>query len=252
MQLLGLRQAGGGVGDVESGLLVRVLAVAQRLLPRPRATDLGVEAGAVSGVADRRSHPLGHGDVVAGRVAEGLGREALALLLREATTADRLEDLAVAAGVGDDRDGGVVLRRGPDHRRATDVDLLDAVLHPGARGDGVGEGVEVDDDEVEGGDLQLLELADVVGQPGVGEDAGVHARVQGLDPAVEALGEPGELLDLGHGQAEPLDRGGGATGGDELHAGLGEATDEVLQPGLVEDRDEGTADGTGFGHEYSW
>ena len=35
----------------------------------------------------------------------------------------------------------------------------------------------------------------MVGVAAVGEDPGVHARVQGLDPTVEALGEPGEVLD---------------------------------------------------------
>jgi hypothetical protein len=42
---------------------------------------------------------------------------------------------------------------------------------------------------------ELLELAHVVGQAEVGEDAGVHLRVQRLDPPVEALGEAGELVD---------------------------------------------------------
>ena len=35
----------------------------------------------------------------------------------------------------------------------------------------------------------------MLGFAGVGEQAGVHARVQRLDPPVEALGEAGELLD---------------------------------------------------------
>ena len=175
---------------------------------------------------------------------EGVGRQALALREGEATAAHGLEHLPVGGRVGDDRDGRVVLGRGADHGRPTDVDLLDAVLHTGAGGDRVGEGVEVDDDEVEGGDLQLLELAHVVGQAGVGEDAGVDARVQGLDPSVEALGEAGQVLDLGHGQPQAGDGGGGPTGRDELDAGLGQATDEVLEAGLVVDGDEGTADGT--------
>ena len=41
-----------------------------------------------------------------------------------------------------------------------------------------------------------VELALVVLEPEVGEDPGVHARVQRLDPAVEALGEAGEVGDL--------------------------------------------------------
>ena len=75
----------------------------------------------------------------------------------------------------------------------------------------------------------------------VGEDAGVHARVQGLDPAVEALGEAGEVLDLGDGQAEVGDQLGRATGGDELDAGVVQAADELVEPGLVVDGDQAHA-----------
>ena len=58
-----------------------------------------------------------------------------------------------------------------------------------------GERVEVGHEQVERGDAQLVELRAVLGAAGVGEQPGVHVRVQRLDPAVEALGEAGELLD---------------------------------------------------------
>ena len=57
---------------------------------------------------------------------------------------------------------GVVLGGGADHRRAADVDLLDALVRARARGDGVAERVEVDDDEVERLDAELGELLHVV------------------------------------------------------------------------------------------
>ncbi|MFP8907868.1 chromosome segregation SMC family protein, partial [Streptomyces atacamensis] len=41
--------------------------------------------------------------------------------------------------------------------------------------------------------VQLVELPAVVLQAQVGQDAGVHARVEGLHPAVQALGEAGQL-----------------------------------------------------------
>ena len=89
-------------------------------------------------------------------------------------------------------------------------------------------------------------------EPGVREDPGVHPRVEGLDAPVEALGEAGDLLDLRHREPEALDGRSGTSRGDELDAGLGEAPDEALQPGLVEDGDEGTADGVTVWHGYSW
>ena len=76
----------------------------------------------------------------------------------------------------------------------------------------------------------------------VGQDAGVHARVQRLDPAVEALREAGEVLDLGDRKAEGLDQRGRAAGGDELDAGVVQAADEVVEAGLVVDGHERAAD----------
>jgi hypothetical protein len=51
-------------------------------------------------------------------------------------------------------------------------------------------------------------LLGVSGLAEVGEQAGVHRRVQRLDPSVQTLGEAGQLLDPGHRMAERLDRGG--------------------------------------------
>ena len=107
--------------------------------------------------------------------------------------------------------------------------------------DGLAERVEVRDHEVERLDAQLLELLDVGLEPAVGEDAGVHLRVQGLHPAVEALGEAGQLLDLGDREAEPLDQRRGAAGGHQRHARLVQAADQLLEPGLVVDGDQGPA-----------
>ena len=67
----------------------------------------------------------------------------------------------------------------------------------------------------------------------VGEQAGVHGRVQRLDPAVQALGEAGEVLDPGDRQARRGDRGRGAAGGHDLDARAVQATGQLGQPGLV-------------------
>ncbi len=123
-------------------------------------------------------------------------------------------------------------------RDRADVDLLDALVGGGAGGDGLAERVEVDDDQVERLDAQLGQLPPVVLQAQVREDARVHPRVQRLDAAVQALGEAGELLDLGDGDAGGGDAGGGGAGGDEGHARLVQAARELLQPGLVVDADE--------------
>jgi len=77
--------------------------------------------------------------------------------------------------------------------------------------DGVGERVEVGHDQVERLDAQVTQLSHVVGVAGVSQDPGVDGGMQGLDPAVKALGEPGEVLDLGHRHAGVGDPRGSGT-----------------------------------------
>ena len=126
---------------------------------------------------------------------EGGGGEPAAVVEGEPAGLDLLEHPPVALGVHDDGDAVVVLRARPHHRRAADVDLLDALVGRRAGGDRLGERVEVGHEQVERRDAELVELREVLGTAGVGEQPRVHARVQGLHPAVEALGEAGELLD---------------------------------------------------------
>src|SRR5581483_5386305 len=204
--------------------------------------DPGREAGALGGVGQDRAHPRGDRHVVGGGVYERLGRQGLALLVGEAAVLGRLEGTRVVGTVGDDRDARVVLRRRTHHGRAADVDLLDAVIDAGAGGDRGRERVEVHHDEVERLDAELLDLGDVLRQAAVGQDPGVHPRVERLHAAVEALGEAGEVLDLRDRQAERVDQRRGTAGGHELDARLVEAAYELLEPGLVENRDQRAAD----------
>lgn len=222
--------------------LVRVLAVAEGVLALPGgAEEVGelrvVDRGVLGG------EPARDGDVVRGRVLEGLGGEPLAGGEVEAAALDRGEDVAVAGRAGDDGDRRVVLGGGADHRGPADVDLLHALVGRGAGGDGLAERVEVHDDQVERLHAEVLELLLVVGETQVGEDAGVHLGVQRLDPAVQALGEACQLLDLGHGDARGGDLRGGGPGGDQLHPGLVQAAREILEAGLVVDADERPSNG---------
>ena len=116
----------------------------------------------------------------------------------------------------------------------------------GARAHGLGERVEVGDDQVERLDAEVGELLHVGLEAAVGEDAGVHLRVQRLDPAVEALGEAGEVLDLGDREAERR-RSAAAEPPVETSATPAScsAAGEVLEAGLVVDGDQGPADRAG-------
>jgi hypothetical protein len=176
-------------------------------------------------------------------VRERLGGQPLPLLQGEPAGGHGGEHVVVRLGRGDDGDRRVVLGRRPHHRRSADVDLLDALVDARSGRDGLAERVEVGDHEVEGLDAELLELPDVGGQPPVGEDARVHLRVQRLDAAVEALREARQVLDLRDRDAEGLDAGGRAAGGDQRDARVAQGEDEVVEAGLVVDGDERAADG---------
>ncbi len=186
--------------------------------------------------------PRGHRDVVRGGVGERLGRQRAPLGEGEAAPAERGDHIDVPGRVDHHGHARVVLRGRADHRRPADVDLLDDLVGTGARGHRRGERVEVDRDQLEGLDAELGELGEVVGLAGVGQDPGVHPRVQGLDPALEALGEAGELLDGGHRDAGGRDRRCGGPGGHDLDACRVQRGGELDEPGLVVDGQQRATD----------
>ncbi len=110
-------------------------------------------------------------------------------------------------------------------------------------GGGLLEGVEVDDDHVDGLDAVRVDGGDVLGVAADVEDAAVDVGVEGLDAAVEHLGEAGEVGDVADFEAGVAEGVGGAAGGDELDAVAGEGAGEVDEAGLVGDGEEGAADG---------
>ena len=175
--------------------------------------------------------------------AKRLGRQAQALAVLEAALAGRLDHGAVVRRVGDDGDARMVLRGRPHHGRAADVDLLDALLEARARGDGLPERVEVDDDQVEGRDPEVRELADVGRLTPVGEDPGVDGRMQGLDSAVQAFGEAGQSGDLGDRDPGLGDGRGRRAGRYDAASGFVECSRQLFDARLVGDGYDGAAQG---------
>ena len=122
----------------------------------------------------------------------------------------------VILGLDHHGDVGVVLGGGADHRRAADVDVLDAVVVSRALRDRRLERIEVDHQQVDRPDAVrghrrrvLLVVADR-------QQPAVHLRVQRLHPAVHHLGKAGQLRDVHHLEPGILQRLGGAAGGDQL------------------------------------
>ena len=241
VQLLALGEAARVGRRVEGRRLVRVLAVAQARglgVRRTRPVGEGVAGGGVVRADEVRPHPGGDCDVVGRGVDEGVTRQRGALLQCEAAAAHGVEHVGVRRRVGDDGHRRVILRGRAHHRRAADVDLLDALVDARARGDRLTERVEVHDDEVELLDTEVLELLHVIALARVGEDTGVHLRVQRLDATLEALGEARELLDRRDGDAETRDELARTARRDDLHPGLVQAAGALLEPLLVVHRDE--------------
>ncbi|MPN64847.1 hypothetical protein SDC9_212625 [bioreactor metagenome] len=71
--------------------------------------------------------------------------------------------------------------------------------------------------------------------------------MEGLDPAVQALGEAGHVLDRDDRDACPGELLGGGAGRDDLDAGRGQGLAELLQTCLVVDGHQGSLDGEPLG-----
>ncbi len=106
---------------------------------------------------------------------------------------------------------------------------------------GLGERVEVDDDELERRDAGGGDRLAVVGAPSVREQAGVDVRVERLDAAVEHLGEAGDRDDVRDRQAGVAQRPGGPPGAHELEAPRDEPGAERREARLVVGGEQGPA-----------
>ena len=191
-ELLALHLPRGGDAEalagraIERRALVRVLAIAQRL-------DQLAAEGAVVGraVVQRVGEPVGDRRVIGGGARIGLGGELLAQ--RERGHAGVLGELGehggVVGGLDHDRDVGVVLGGGADHRRAADVDVLDAVVESRALRDGRLERIEIDHQQIDRPDAVRVHRGGVLRVVADRQQAAMHLRVQRLDPAVHHLRE---------------------------------------------------------------
>ncbi len=220
---------------VESRPLMRVLAVAQhlgkpaghRLDPRRRLAELAAE-------------PSGDGRIIGSGRGERVARERLAQRgrRRPAIRFHLGEHGGIVGGVDHDGDALVVLRRRPDHGWAADIDILDAGFEVRARRDGLLEGIEIDDEEVDRRNCVLGERPLMRFVPAHGEQAAVNPRMQRLDASVHHLGALRDLGDVGHrdpGIAQGLRR---SPGRDDLDAMRAQGMREIGETRLVADRQQ--------------
>ena len=88
--------------------------------------------------------------------------------------------------------------------------------------------------------VESLQRGEMFRLAGVGQQARMHPRVQRLDPAVEHLGEAGQVFHPGDRNAGGRDGRGRRAGRHDLHAAGVQGGRELRQPGLVVNADQGT------------
>ena len=229
---------------VEGRLLVGVLAVAQGL--RQRAAH----GTTTRGVPDLRGHPCADSRVIGRRA--GIGR------LRQ-TLAQRIGGLPVILGqfvdhcriifdIDDHIHKTVVLRGRADHRRATDIDILDhlGIFRP--FGDGFFKGIQVHHNQIDRANVMFVHRRDMFVIVTQRQQPTVHDGVQRLDPPVHHLGEAGDLghiLDL---QTCVAQRLGGAAGAQQFDPMRRERLPQLDQTGLVRYGKKRAGDGVKIRH----
>ena len=188
---------------------------------------------------------LRDGRVVICRVPEGLpGQGQAGGLSRLSSIPGQFRQHGgIIGGIHHDGDVGPVLGRRADHAGPADVDLLDGVLqgHPLAA-HGLDEWVEVHHHHSQGLDRVPGQHLAMAGQVVPGQDPGVDARMQRLDPAVQDLGKPRIVGHRSHLDARIPQRPGRAPGGQAADSQITESPGQVRQPLLVRHTDESPFD----------
>ena len=167
-------------------------------------------------------------------MGEDLGRERPARLLGHAALAQHLQYPGVVQRVHHRDHVLVVLTGGPEHGGPAHVDVLDGVLEGDVRiGDGGLKGIEIDRHQPERDDPVLRHDGAVLRQIGPAQEPPVDQGVEGLHPAVQDLGEAGDLVHIGDSHPGLPQRPRGAAGGDDLPAKLHQRPGELHDAPLV-------------------
>ena len=136
---------------------------------------------------------------------------------------DLVRHLGIVHGIHHHGHAVMVLGGAAQHRGTTNVDVLDGVVEGGVGPrDRLLEGVQVDDYQVEGLDPVLPDGGFVRGIAAQIQEAAVDFRVQRLHPAIEHFREAGVGAQIGDGQTAFAQGTGGAAGGNQFDAGLGQ------------------------------
>ena len=175
-------------------------------------------------------------------MGEGLGGEAGARgkLTPPLVRVELGEQQRIVRRIDDDQHRFMVLRRGAQHRRPADVDVLHGVgvAAAGPRHRGC-KRVEIHHQQIDGRDGVLRH--DGVVHAAAAQETTVNPRMQGLDPTVHDLGKAGVGGDLAHRHAVVCEQLRRAAGGQDLDVTSGELARQLDEAGLVGNREERAA-----------
>ena len=144
------------------------------------------------------------------------------------------EHRPIVGRIDHDRDRIVVLGGGAHHGRSADVDVLDGLgIAAGRARHGLGEGIEVHDQEVD--PFDLMQRHDALIDTSPAEQPAVDARMQGLDASAHDLGETRVLRDFGDGDTVFGEQARSAARGEDGDTAAFEFAGEVEKTGLVGD-----------------
>ena len=182
----------------------------------------------------------GNCGIVGGGVRKRLARQLEAKRCRRSFGPPDLGEHAIVI-VGVDHDEHIlkILRGRPHHAGSADIDFLDKRVQRDVRlRSGLHERIQIHHDEIDRHNLMPADGGHVAGVVAPGQNAAMHRRVQGLDPAVHDLGKSGDVGDSGHlqpGRFEGLRR---TARRHHLVAQGHERPGERQQTGFIGDADE--------------
>mmetsp|Transcript_10065 Transcript_10065/g.27390 ORF Transcript_10065/g.27390 Transcript_10065/m.27390 type:complete len:542 (+) Transcript_10065:2169-3794(+) len=221
---------------VNRRLLVRVLPVSRHLLQPHRHRHLWLHRP----VSNLPPQPLADQRIITAAMLERLPRQIPPLRLRHPTLLRHLtQKVCVIARIDHHAHMRVVLGRRPNHRRTTNINILNPVgvrharlCHRGA------ERVQVDHQHVNhrnvmGGSSRHMRLVVTTRQ-----QATVHPRMQRLDPAVHHFRKPRQLLHALDRDPIPSDGRLGAPGRHQHVPSPVQSTGQRLQVRLVRHGDQ--------------
>ena len=203
------------------------------------------------GAPDLRSHPCADSGVI--RRCAGIGR------LRQTLT-QCIGGLAVILGklchhcrvifnVDDHIHKTMVLGRRADHRRPTDIDILDHLGVFRTLGDGLFKWIKVHHNQIDRADVVLTHRRDMFVIIPQRQQPAMHNGVQSFHPSVHHLGEAGDLGHIFHRQTCIAQRLGGAAGAQQFDPMRRERLPQLDQTGLVRYGKKRAGDGVEIRHQ---